>query len=213
MVHVLPPTSRIEMVRDGDHVTITLPPPGLSFGNAEVKFALAFTAIVAGLSGFFWLLLQGASTGTWVMFGSVVALFWLVCVGLMIEAWRRSRQIAIMDVVDGHLVVTTSMPLGTRAFTIESRFIKALGVGPSGVVVNDEPVMALRIDSTKAVEVRPGTRKKVFKLFRERDVQELEWVAETLRDALGVESSSMRRWEKDAASSRAPGGMSDTGPS
>lgn len=187
-----------------DGLTVTLPPAGFKAARHEVRFALAFTGVLTALTAFFgWLTSGGAPMTFRVMAGAVLGLFWLIAIGLLVGAWRRARCMAIVDVVGPTLLINSSMPWSRQSIQIERDNIRALGVGPSGVVVDDVPVMALRIDVGKPVAVG-GANQRALKLFRERDAAELLALAAALRGALGVERAEGRGWSEDAASSRAP---------
>lgn len=189
-------------------LTITLPARGLSLRNPEVKFALIFAGVLAALTAFFASMIRWAPASFSIPVVGLLGLFWVAVFVMAFEAWRRSRQIAILDVLDDTLLINTRMPFSKRSIAIESRFIKALGVGPSGVVVDDVPILALRIDVTKPVEVKPGTRKKKLVLFRERDEAELERIASQLRLALGIDTKDDADWAEDGAGSSGHTGMS-----
>lgn len=182
---------------------IRLPPAGFRAARTELRFALAFATVLAFLTGVFLLVLGGQPAKLQLIFAVPLALFWVGAVALLAEAWRRSRQMAIVDVVGDTLLINASKPGSSVSIQIHRDNIKALGVGPSGVVVDDEPIMALRIDLGKPVQVG-SARRRALKLFRERDEAELRLVAEHLRHALGVTQAEGRTWKQDAASSKPP---------
>jgi len=187
-----------------DGLCIRMPPAGLRAARSEFRFALAFTAILVFVTAIFVFALVGKPPKLIVAFGVVIALFWAGALGLLVEVWRRSRQMAIIDVVGETLLISTSKPGSGESFQIEKDNIKALGVGPSGVVVDDVPVMALRIDLGKPIQIGKA-RRRALKLFRERSEAELCDIADQLRLALGITVAEGRGWREDAASSRAPG--------
>ena len=201
-----PPETAIEVTEIDDGVSIALPAVGVRFASPEVKFALAFTGIVAVLIAFLLWLLHGAGATTRIVFGGGMALFAGIAAFLWFDAWRIGRRRAMIDVVGEHLLITVSAPLSRHVIETEQRFIRAIGVGPSGVVVDDEPVMALRLDLTKATRVGKANKRKLV-LFRERPEADLRYVATRLREALGVETAEAPAWQKDAATSRGRGDL------
>lgn len=201
-----PPTSRATLTaEEPGSLSIALPTLGVRAGVRESKFALAFTAIVAVLTLFFAFLLSGAPQSAAYPFYAVIALFWVGVLYLIAEMIRLMLTRAIIDVVGDTLLITIQKPGKVSSIEIPAGKIKALGVGPSGVVVDNQPILALRIDTRSPIEIgrRGGKpiRKKKHIFFRERPEDELEWLAETLREALGIETANARSWAKDGASS------------
>ncbi|MEM9083598.1 MAG: hypothetical protein AAGB34_08385 [Planctomycetota bacterium] len=201
-----PSTSRATLtVEEPGSLSIALPALGFRAGVRESKFALAFTAIVAGLTLFFAFLLSGAPQSVMYPFIGVISLFWIGVLYLLAEMVRMMFTRAIIDVVGDTLLITIQKPGKVSSVEIPTDKIKALGVGPSGVVVDNQPILALRIDTRSPIEIgqRGGKpiRKKKHIFFRERAEDELEWIAETLREALGIETAKAKSWAKDAASS------------
>jgi len=194
-------------VRRGDgELSIELGAPGLRAAREELKFALMFAGVLVLLTGLFALLISGAGEATGDdprIFMVAVAVGWVIAIGLLVDVVRRSRSRATLDVVGGTLLITTRMLGVRRTIEIEGDNIKALGVGPSGVVVDDQPVLSLRIDVGRTVKVGKKNRRKL-KLLRERADEELHWLAAALREALGVKKVADPSWALDAASSSRP---------
>ncbi len=200
------PRPALNITQNTDGLTIFLPAPGFRGSKSEIQFGLAFIGVVGFITAVFALVLSGngmEDSSFGLMAVGVLGLFWLGAAASVANAWIRSRRRAIIDVVDDALLITMSMPFSKNTIQIERANIKALGMGPSGVVVDNVPVMALRLDLRKTVPIGKKN-KRVLKLFRERSNDELEQIAEALREALDVQTKSDPKWAADAASSSQP---------
>lgn len=110
--------------------------------------------------------------------------FWaigLVMLGVAINMARRKVLIAVVNNVLAYRVIG---PFGTREQTVSLEAIETIRVGPSGMEVNDRPLMELQII--------PRGGKKIGMLSNRSDA-EREWLACVLRKQLhrGRESNAL----------------------
>ncbi len=180
-----PAGSRAVLEEHADGVTITLPPAGLWRGSKGLfAFALfwngfmaVFTAIVVG-TRLFGNQVPGADFAVLAIFGSVIVLFWAVGAGMMLGALHMGRRQAALAVVGDRLLALQSGPLGTKRREWRREELERVTVGPSGITVNDSPILELQ------VHARDGTK---LGLLAGRDVDELYWIATRLRRALRLD--------------------------
>jgi len=174
-----PAKSTAILDRQDNGLTITIPPAGLRRGGGFLFFfGLAWCGFMAFLTLIFiGMLLTGKAQGDGDASYFIAPLFWLVG-GLMLFAGiRRARSYAVLAVVGDSLMVMYQGVFGKKQGEWTRDQLANICPGPSGVEVNDEPVMELHI------EPKEGKR---FGLLYGRDLAELEWIATVLRQALRV---------------------------
>ncbi|MBI1336878.1 MAG: hypothetical protein GC164_07940 [Phycisphaera sp.] len=162
-----------------DGITITVPRAGMRgtkglgcFAVFWLGFMVLFTAL--GGKGFF-SSVQGI--GAVLALVGFFALFWGVGIGMAVYAWHLATRTAILDTVGQTLVVTRKGLFGLKQQEWAASEIEKIVMGPSGMEVNDVPVMEL--------QVHPRGGKKVG-LLSQLDNEELRWLAAELRAALGL---------------------------
>jgi hypothetical protein len=170
-----------------DGVTVQIPPAGVWKGSKGLfVFGILWLAIVGPIS----LCLIGGLFGAigvqakkpdanalWIM-PLVMSLFWAVGIGMLLAAINMGKRKAALAVTGGSLMVIQSGLFGTKKRQWEPGEVEAVCTGPSGLEVNGEPVLELHIHD--------GGGK--FSLLCGRSDAELEFIASTLRRALGVSS-------------------------
>jgi hypothetical protein len=166
-----------------DGVTITIPPVGLWRGSSGLFFfALVWNAIIAIIT--FCLLVAIASGNAqgdlWAPLLFLIP-FWLIGIGVGLAAYHMGRRHAVFAVVGDTFMVIQQGPLGTKRGEWNCDDLTDIGTGPSGMEVNDQPVIELQI--------QPKTGKKIG-LLAGRDTAELEWIATMLRHSLRLGSGS-----------------------
>ncbi|NBC11243.1 MAG: hypothetical protein GVY24_05825 [Planctomycetes bacterium] len=185
-----PASSKAVLRSQADGLTLRIPPTGMRKGSKGLfGFSLLWNGFMAVFTTVMVLALTGVLEGesdidsVGEMIGAIafVGLFWAVGIGMLLGAINAGRREAILDLIggggSGTLLVTTKSLFGTKQREWSADQISHLGVGPSGIKVNDVPVMEL--------QVHPKEGKKVG-LLRQLDDDELEWIAANLRVALGV---------------------------
>ncbi len=181
----LPTGSNIGCESFPDGVTIQIPPAGVWKGSKGLfVFGILWLAIVGPISLCMLGGLLGANVGqvkkadanaVWIL-PLVMSLFWAVGIGMLLAAINMGRRKAALAVTAGSLLVIQTGLFGTKRRQWEPGEVEAVCTGPSGLEVNGEPVMELHIHD--------GGGK--FRLLCGRSDAELEFVARTLRQALGV---------------------------
>jgi hypothetical protein len=175
----------IDVKRDG--LTFEIPPAGIRRGTAGLFafaciwliFIAVFTVLMVadGLN-------QGqnpAGIGSIVAAAAFIGVFWLVGIGIMLGALQMARRRAAIAVAGGQCMVIQIGLFGEKKLIWKAGELTAVRVGPSGVEVNDRPVMELQFI--------PRGGKKVG-LLGGREVAELEWLAARLSQALGLAMAS-----------------------
>jgi hypothetical protein len=178
-----PPGSRIVMTEQPGSMTFEIPPGGMK-GGAKALFLFACvwlvfmavftTAMILGFSK-----QQPPQIGG-LIFGSLfLGIFWLIGAGMMVGALQMARWRAAIAVASGRCLVVQVGLFGEKRETWEPGELAVVQVGPSGMEINDKPVMQLQFVP------RTG---KIFGVLSARDVPELEWLATKLTKALGLAS-------------------------
>jgi hypothetical protein len=174
-----PAGSPITIQRFEDGISISVPPAGLLRGSRGLfLFALLWNTILIIMTVMFGIIaLQAkAAEGVWIM-PLAMSLFWLVGIGLLLAAINMGRRQAGLAIAGGTLMVLQTGLFGKKQREWPLDQIAAIGVGPSGMEVNDGPVLELQIHDADG---------KRLSLLAGRSDQELEWLAHELRQAAGL---------------------------
>jgi hypothetical protein len=179
-----PAGSAITIERFPDGVTIQVPPAGLWQGSHGLfAFALIWLAItvpiclcvgggiIAGQDN-----AQGNKAMIWLL-PLMMLLFPLVGIGLLLAAINMGRRKAALAVTGGSLMVLQTGLFGSKQREWPPGEVEAVRAGPSGMTVNDKPVLELQIFDGGAEK---------FGLLAGRTNEELEWMARELREVLKV---------------------------
>lgn len=166
-----PSESRCILEERKDGLTLTVPPAGLFKGSKGLFFfSILWNGFLVIFTG------MGIAQREWTMV-LFSLIFWAVGIGLVLASINMGRRQTIIDVVDGALLISRRSLFGTKQHEWTREELASVHVGPSGMEVNEEPVMNLRI--------RPREGKEVG-ILTELDDEELHWVAANLRAALAV---------------------------
>lgn len=179
-VPVQPASSTGVVERHAEGLTISLPARGFFKGSKGMglfsfiwmvfcSVFLVFAASSVPANGFVDAL---PFVGFSLMFMSVGVVMFFI-------ALRMGRRRAVIDVAGEDLVITRQSIGEPKTQSWHRDEIARVAAGPSGMEVNNRPVLELQI--------HPRTGKKVG-LFRERPDEELAWIAAEIRAALGVGS-------------------------
>jgi hypothetical protein len=177
-----PPGSSLAVERFPDGLTIQIPPAGLWRGSQGLfVIALLWNGIIAVITfALLGVLLGGADKNAdklvWV-FPLFLSIFWAVGIGLLLGALNMGRRKAAIAVTGGTLMVIQTGLFGSKQRDWPPGDVEAVRAGPSGMTVNDKPVLELQIFDG-------GAHK--FGLLAGRTDEELEWLARELRAALQV---------------------------
>jgi hypothetical protein len=178
-----PANTTIKIDRFSDGLTITVPPAGLWRGTRGLFFfALIWNGFISVITAVFVLAMFSSKTPdriAYFIFPAFMSLFWLVGIGLLLGAINMGRRQAAIAVTAGRLMVIQSGPFGTKQRDWAAEQIAKLFAGPSGMEVNEAPVLELQI---------VGSDSKKFGLLAGRSDDELKWMAAELRAALSLET-------------------------
>lgn len=160
--------------------TLTIPARGVRRGSSGLfTFSLmwlGFMVIFTGVWVFVGTQVQPDGFGKELYFiVAIIGLFWLIGLGMLLAAINMGRRQAVIGVTHGELKLMIVSLFGTTRRDWRLSELETVRVGPSGMTVNDVPVMQLHIVPTAG---RP------FGLLTGRDVPELEWMATQLRQAV-----------------------------
>jgi hypothetical protein len=181
-------TIRVEPTSDG--LTITVPPAGVWKGSKGLfSFALlwiAFTAVFAVLT-----VIVPPATGKGLQVPFLLGSTLFVAIGFTMLAFavNAGRRLAIFDVVGDTLLVNRKNLFGLRQHEWPRERLQRVGIGPSGVEINDRPVMELQVVDTD--DCKTG-------LLSERSDEEIRWVAHLVRRGLGMSGSCAFEEDRDA---------------
>ncbi|MEM7227723.1 MAG: hypothetical protein AAF432_02805 [Planctomycetota bacterium] len=196
----LPDDSTITVACTAGELAIVVPARGYGAGKrGEMAFAFIWCALVLvfdivlvcvvasnvmqrGVS------LTGA--GSVAIPAAVLGLFTIVGVFFARSAIHQAHARTMLDIVGGALVIAEQSPMRKRLITIDGTNIASIRVGPSGIEINDEPLLDLQISMHAAQSVGTRSRRKKLHLLRERSDEELRWLATTLQHALQLDDST-----------------------
>ncbi len=174
-----PASSGVDLQPSPDGITLTIPPAGVVKGSRGLfafsvlwnGFMTAFTiAVITGITSI------NASCDT-ALLVTLCAGFWAIGIIMLLAAVNMGKRHAIIDVVGDVLLINRSNLFGIKSHQWPREELETVAVGPSGLEMNDVPVLELK--------VRPREGRPVG-LFAGRDEQELRWIAWTLRDRLDL---------------------------
>jgi hypothetical protein len=167
---------QVEVFDEG--ITLRIPPAGIWKGSAGLfQGGILFGVISAGFTILFLVagIAQGGGLSGVVGTFVVMSVFWLASGFMLFQGWRMgTRESAVAVAADRMMVIQTGLR-HTRQRQWNTSEIKTVRVGPSGIEVNDRPVMELQIH---------GAEGKLFGMLAGRDERELTWMATLLRQTL-----------------------------
>lgn len=175
-----PVGSQVQLVERPDGFTLTMPPAGLVRGSKGLfAFAILWNTFMSVFTTIF-LFAKGSQTSSGEpMFWLLIIVFWSIGVGLFIPAINMGRRRAVFMIAGDQLRLAHANLFGTKLSAWSRDELKSIHIGPSGMAVNDIPVLELQIE--------PRAGKKVG-LLSGRDEDELRWIATTLRRGLRLET-------------------------
>ena len=178
---LIPPGTDIGLQRRGDGITISVPPAGLKKGPKGLfGMALAWNAFCAFIlclvvSRAIGLIdhAHGSSTLTLLL---IMTPFELIGVILLLTALNMARRSAAIATAGDRLLIVSKSIFGQKKAEWRAEDISQIRVWPSGMSVNDQPVMELQVWSGGAK----------FGCLSQRATDELCWVAYELNEALSI---------------------------
>ncbi len=181
-----PADSPIEFQLLGEGCVFTIPARGVWKGSGGLfGFSLVWCGFMTVFTTF---AVFGFANGKpnnddalWV-FPMVITLFWTVGIGILLASINMGRRQAAVAVANGRMKTIVSGLFGVSRKEWELTDLQTVRKGPSGMAVNDVPVMQLHIVP------REGTP---YGLLTGRDDAELEWMATHLRRQIRGETAAM----------------------
>jgi hypothetical protein len=175
-----PAGSQVIVERFADGLTLQVPPAGLWRGTQGLfVFAIIWNTIVTVITVVMLGVVFGNGQGDnslWIL-PLILSIFWAVGIGVLLGAVNMGRRQAAIAVTGGTLMVIQTGIFGSKQRDWPPGDVEAVRTGPSGMTVNDKPVLELQIFDG-------GAHK--FGLLAGRRDDELRWMAAELRQALGV---------------------------
>ncbi len=159
-----------------DGCVFTVPAPGVWQGSGGLfGFSLlwcGFMTVFTTFAGFAFANGKPNNDDAVWIFPLFITLFWAVGIGVLVASINMGRRQAAIAVTNGRMKSIVSGLFGTTRKEWELAELETVRKGPSGMEVNDVPVMQLHIV--------PRTGAK-YGLLTGRDEAELEWMATHLR--------------------------------
>jgi hypothetical protein len=173
-----PAGSRARLERQPNSTVLTIPPAGLWRGSKGLfgmaLFWCGFMVVLSSIVTF-----AGIGDG-FLIFLAFAVVFWGVGIALLVGAINMGRRQAVLAVVDGTLMIYQTGLFGAKRNEWPKDAVAAIRTGPSGMEVNEVPVLELQIHSKSGKKVG---------LLAGRNVDELRWLATVLRRALHAGSA------------------------
>jgi hypothetical protein len=170
-----PDESDIEVEEAANGVTLKVPPAGVWEGSGGLLifsvFWNGFMAIITGAMIF----ADGPKGKDLFIVVPFIGLFWAVGIAMALGAINIGKRRAVLAVVGDRLLAMQTGIFGGKRQQWQKEEILDIRSGPSGVEVNDEPVIELQIVPMKG---------KKFGMLSGRKEEELRWIAVKLRHAL-----------------------------
>jgi hypothetical protein len=178
-----PAKSNVILERKADGLTLAVPPAGIVNGSKGLfAFAVLWNGFLAlllclSLPGLFLGKLgPGALPG-----GIVFVIFCLVGISMALAAYHMGKRSAVLAVIGETLMILQTGPFGEKRGEWDRDELADIRPGPSGMEVNKRPVMELHVQPIDG---------KCFGILGGRDIEELEWIATLLRQALRVPATT-----------------------
>lgn len=193
---------QITLSRFPDGLTIEVPPAGIWRGSRGlIFFAVVWLVITIPISfALFGALLaarqQAKADGLGLFLSCFVMMpaFWAVGIGLLLAAINMGVRRAVLAITSGRLMVLQTGLFGSRERSWPLEEVEVIRAGPSGMTVNDRPVLELQIDD--------GGETK-FGLLAGRSDDELHWLAAELSASLRAQRSLAGLAAKESTTSDA----------
>lgn len=165
-----PPGTDILLLMQPHGLAISVPPRGLRKGSAGLFFfSLMWNGFMTVMT------VATIRSHPPVPIYLFMVSFWAIGLGLLAGAIHMGKRKILIAVVNDVLACRTISPFRTSERKVALTDITAIQVGPSGIEVNDRPIME--------VQIIPGKGRKIG-LLSNRTAEELDWVARVLRQHL-----------------------------
>lgn len=171
-----PIESDVEVERAADGVTLKVPPLGVWRGSKMLfVMGLLWTGMVGCMVLMMLIKFIEGQNDLWPALLLLGLVFLPIGIGLLLAAVNMGRRRAVLAVVGAQLLAMQTGIFGGKRGQWQRREIAQIRIGPSGMEVNEVPVMELQIHPKSGKE---------FGLLAGRGVKELEWLAAVLKHEL-----------------------------
>ncbi len=175
-----PVGSLVRLEERADGLTLTVPPAGIMRGSKGLfVFGIIWNTFMTVFTTIFLTASKSKKEADELVFWVFIAVFWLIGCAMLLAAINMGRRRAVFMVAGDQLRLAHASLFGTKISSWSRDELTSIHVGPSGMAVNDVPVLELQI------EPRGG---KKGGLLGGRDEDELRWIATTLRRGLKLET-------------------------
>lgn len=174
-----PASSDIRFEKTASGVAISVPPAGFLKGSHGLSLGLLVVAVMIVILVF--LLFAGSSFRDRNVFWEllvVLFVFFLIEGALLIVALNMGSRRTLLAVSRDRLGYRRTSLFGITERQIPLAQIESICLGPTGVVINNRPLLELQIHLK-------GGQKKIG-ILSERTTAELEWLADELRRAIAA---------------------------
>jgi len=174
-----PPGTQIRLEEWPGGARFTVPPRGLGKGKGKFfGFSIAWLLFMALFTPAMILLPNesGKEPPALLLYG-LLSVFWAVGVGMLLYAIHRGRLRAMVQADAGGFRAALISPFRRKVISIPRDEIRAVRVGPSGIEVNDTPILELKVVRTNGEETG---------LLSNLSDDELHWMSAVIRKALGL---------------------------
>ena len=181
-----PTDSKIQVIREGDSIAFSVPPAGKRGTRGLWIFSiawLAFTTLFSAIVGFSLIFTdQGPDApGVWGVIGiaAFLLLFFAVGIAMLLGAINMAKRTVMIGIDKGMLFIERKSIFRTKWIEFDRKEIASIRKGPSGMSVNNVPIMELQI--VNADGVKQG-------LLSQLSENEISWLATELKSGLGMPS-------------------------
>jgi hypothetical protein len=172
-----PPTSRtiVDRYEDGG-ITLNVPSPGLLKGSRGLFLFGIFWTVISIIIGSVILvgMLGDGQFGGLLFAAPLLLIFLAIGVAMLVAGVNMGTRRIAVAVFDGQLSLMQKSALGARKLEWDCHEIAGISVGPSGMTVNDVPVLELQIQTEDG---KTG-------LLAGHDDDELRWLADEMYRAV-----------------------------
>lgn len=179
-----PETSDVLVEKQGDGVTLTLPPAGIVRATkGMIWIGIIFTMVGGGI-----LVIPFFDTKAVCFLVPFGLCFGSIGLALVLGAVNMGRRQAVLAVVGDQLLVMQTGIFGTRRRDWQRADLQDIAPGPSGMAVNNQPILELQFKPKNG---------KPFGMLAGRDHAELGWLATVLRKALKMQERGRDGKDRD----------------
>lgn len=172
---IQPPDSDVVFRDHADSLSFLVPPAGIWKGSHGLFLIGLVWNVFVGV--FVSAMIFSDDSDAGLMPFALLGLFLLVGFAIMLSGYNIGKRQAAIAVQGDQVSIKRISPFRTRDWNVSTNEIKAIRKGPSGMEVNDRPVMELQVHLAEGEKIG---------ILSQRDDEEIDWIAAVLRHKLGV---------------------------